>query len=218
VLGGIEVTPMQVASAYAIIANGGMRGEPYAVSSVLDQDGKAIEGHELKAEQVLSPVLAYMMQFMLMQVIDHGTGAGARTMGFRRPACGKTGTTNEAKDAWFSGFTPNLLTVVWTGFDQKEVLGLTGAQASLPAWTDFMKSATASRPALEFHAPPGVVEARIDPTTGYLAGPYCPVVINGVFPAALAPTQRCPIHKSPTGVTASKSAPEPVDPTADPND
>ena len=70
----------------------------------------------------------------------------------RRPAAGKTGTTNDAKDAWFAGFTPNLLAVVWTGFDQKEELGLTGAQASLPAWTDFMKAATASRPPVEFRA------------------------------------------------------------------
>ena len=93
------------------------------------------------------PQLAYMIDFMLEQVINHGTGEGARKRGFTRPAAGKTGTTNDSKDAWFAGFTPNLLAVVWTGFDQKEELGLTGAEASLPAWTDFMKAATASRPA-----------------------------------------------------------------------
>ena len=150
VLGGIEVSPMQVARAYAVIANDGMGIQPYAVTAVVDEDGKVIEGHDLKAELVISPQLAYMMQFMLEQVINHGTGAGARTMGFTRPAAGKTGTTNDAKDAWFAGFTPNLLTVVWTGFDQKEELGLTGAQASLPAWTAFMKAATASRPCARF--------------------------------------------------------------------
>ncbi|HLX37663.1 MAG TPA: PBP1A family penicillin-binding protein, partial [Candidatus Binataceae bacterium] len=123
VLGGIEVSPLQLAEAYSIIAADGMDVHPYAVTAVVDQNGKVMEGHQLEAEQAISPQLAYMMQFMLEQVINHGTGAGARTIyGFRRPAAGKTGTTNDAKDAWFAGFTPNLLTVVWTGFDQKEIL------------------------------------------------------------------------------------------------
>ncbi len=97
-------------------------------------------------------------------------------------------------DAWFAGFTPNLLAVVWTGFDQKDALGMTGADASLPAWTAFMKAATAPRPALDFGIPPGVVTANIDPLTGYLAGPYCPVTIEGVFPKDAAPTETCPFH------------------------
>src|SRR5271168_3007910 len=155
----------------------------------VDENNKVIEGHELAAEQVISPELAYMMQFMLENVINHGTGAGARTMGFTRPAAGKTGTTNDAKDAWFAGFTPNLLAVVWTGFDQKEELGLTGAQASLPAWTAFMKAATAPRPPLDFTAPPGIVEEAVDPTPGYKATPFCPVKLEGVFPQDSAPTQ-----------------------------
>jgi penicillin-binding protein 1B len=196
VLGGIEVSPMQVATAYAIIANDGLQVHPYAVTAVVDENGKVIEGHEFKAEQVISPDLAYMMQFMLEQVINHGTGAAARTMGFTRPAAGKTGTTNDEKDAWFAGFTPDLLTVVWTGFDQKEVLGLTGAQASLPAWTNFMKAATSSRPAIDFTIPPSLVDERIDPITGDKAGPNCPVTVEGVFPVALAPTTVCPENKA----------------------
>jgi penicillin-binding protein 1B len=196
VLGGIEVSPMQLARMYAILANEGMEVPPYAVTAVVDQHGKVIEGHELKAEQVLSPELAYAMDFMLVQVINHGTGEGARKAGFLRPAAGKTGTTNDSKDAWFAGFTPNLLAVVWTGFDQKEMLGLTGAEASLPAWTTFMKAATASRPELDFPVPPGIVVAKVDPLTGYLAGPYCPVTIEGVFPKDMAPNQPCPFHSS----------------------
>src|SRR3984893_8962829 len=203
VLGGIEVSPMQLAEAYSIIASDGMDVHPYAVTAVVDQNGKVMEGHELEAEQKLSPQLAYIMQFMLEQVINHGTGAAARSMGFTRPAAGKTGTTNDAKDAWFAGFTPNLLTVVWTGFDQKEELGLTGAQASLPAWTAFMKGANASRPALEFAAPPGVVEVKVDPTPGYKSTPYGPVTMNGVYPAALAPTADCPYHTSATALAGS---------------
>jgi penicillin-binding protein 1B len=205
VLGGIEVTPMQIAHAYAILANEGLEVPPYAVTAVVDQNSKVIEGHELKAEQVLSPDLAYTMDFMLEQVINHGTGQGARRLGFTRPAGGKTGTTNDSKDAWFAGFTPNLLAVVWTGFDQKEVLGLTGAEASLPAWTAFMKAATAPRPALDFAVPAGVVVANVDPLTGYLAGPYCPVTMQGVFPKEMAPTQACPFHTS-AGVGATPAA------------
>ncbi len=97
------------------------------------------------------------MDYMLQQVIKHGTGHDAIKAGFTRPAAGKTGTTNDAKDAWFAGFTPDLLAVVWTGFDKKEELDLTGAQAALPIWTTFMMAATAARPALDFPAPPGLV-------------------------------------------------------------
>src|SRR5262249_29202855 len=147
--------------------------------------------------QVISPQLAYMIDFMLEQVINHGTGEGARKHGFTRPAAGKTGTTNDSKDAWFAGFIPDLLTVVWTGFDQKEELGLTGAEASLPAWTDFMKAGTGARPVLDFAPPPGIVVKDVDPLTGYLAGPNCPVKIEGVFPTELAPTQVCPLHTAP---------------------
>ena len=156
VLGGIEVTPMQVARAYAILANGGLEVPPYAVTAVMDRDGRVIEGHEIKAEQVLPASLAYEMDYMLQQVIKHGTGHDAIKAGFKRPAAGKTGTTNDEKDAWFAGFTPDLLTVVWTGFDKKEELDLTGAQAALPIWTTFMLDAEAGRPEATFPTPPGI--------------------------------------------------------------
>jgi penicillin-binding protein 1B len=218
VLGGIEVSPMQIARAYAIMANEGMEVQPYAVTAVVDQDNRVIQGHEIEARQVLSPQLAYMMDFMLEQVINHGTGIGARRMGFKNPAAGKTGTTNDSKDAWFAGFTPNLLAVVWTGFDQKEELGLTGAEASLPAWTRFMKAASASRPVLDFQVPPGIVVEKVDPLTGYKAGPYCPNVVEGVFPVSMAPTQICPFHTAPG--PRPVSTPEAVAPanTGLPND
>ncbi len=196
VLGGVEVAPMKLAAMYAILADEGMEVQPYAVTDVVNAHGQVIEGHELKADQVLSPEIAYTMDFMLEQVIRHGTGEGVRRAGFLRPAAGKTGTTNDSVDAWFAGFTPNLLAVVWTGFDQKEALGLTGAEASLPAWTDFMKAATAARPDGDFPMPSDVVRVRVDPTTGYLASPYCPVTMESVFPKALAPSTVCPFHAS----------------------
>ena len=225
ILGGIEVEPLQLASTYAILANEGMEVQPYAVTAVVDQHGNVIEGHDLEAKQVLSPEVAYTIDFMLQQVINHGTGYGARKAGFMRPAAGKTGTTNDSNDAWFAGFTPNLLAVVWTGFDQKEALGLTGAEASLPAWTDFMKQATAPRPEIDFAVPPGVVAEKVDPLTGYLAGPYCPVTMEGVFPKDMAPTQVCPFHTSSSSVASSTSSPSsphasdpPNLPTGSPND
>ena len=206
VLGGVEVAPMQLASMYAILANEGMAVQPYAVTDVINGKGEIIEGHELKADQVLAPEVAYSMDFMLEQVIKHGTGEGVRRAGFLRPAAGKTGTTNDSVDAWFAGFTPNLLAVVWTGFDQKEALGLTGAEASLPAWTEFMKAATASRPDSDFPMPSEVVRARVDPLTGYLASPYCPVTMESVFPKALAPSAICPLHASGTTVASGSTA------------
>ena len=217
VLGGIEVTPMQVANAYAIFANEGLEVEPYAVTAVVDQNGHVIQGHDLKAAQLVTPQATFMLDFMLENVINHGTGIGVRRLGFKRPAAGKTGTTNDSKDAWFAGFTPNLLAVVWTGFDQKEVLNLTGAEASLPAWTIFMKAATASRPPLDFAVPPGIVIEEVDPLTGYKAGPYCPVVAEGVFPLALAPTEVCPFHTASTKNAADQAEDEQYAP-AEPND
>jgi penicillin-binding protein 1B len=103
---------------------------------------------------------------------------------------GKTGTSDQSKDLWFAGFTPDLLAVVWTGFDKKEELGLTGAQAALPIWTTYMKAATASRPVLEFSPPPGLVVEKVDPANGCRSGPFCPGV-EGVFPKAMEPAQPC---------------------------
>jgi membrane carboxypeptidase/penicillin-binding protein len=159
-----------------------------------------------------------MGQFMLEQVINRGTGYRSRQLGFKIPAAGKTGTTNDEKDAWFAGFTPNLLTVVWTGFDSKEDLNLTGAQASLPAWTTFMKAATASRPVLGFTVPPGIVEERVDPLTGYKASPWCPVTADGVFPRGTEPTQTCPVHKPGTIAESDHAMPHTPDALTDPND
>jgi len=215
VLGGIEVEPLKLAAMYAILANEGMEVQPYAVMAVVNTKGEVIEGHELKADQVLAPEVAYTIDYMLEQVIKRGTGVGVRKAGFLRPAAGKTGTTNDSVDAWFAGFTLNLLTVVWTGFDQKEALGLTGAEASLPAWTDFMKAATASRPQGDFPMPSEVVRVRVDPLTGYLASPYCPVSMEGVFPKALAPTQVCPFHTSAARVASDAGSNSAVDDKGD---
>jgi membrane carboxypeptidase/penicillin-binding protein len=152
-LGAAEVTPLEVAVAYATLANGGSRVRPLAVKQVLDQNTKVLEKRDIKMEQVINPQFAYAINNLLKGVLDRGTGASARRLGFTRPAAGKTGTTNDYKDAWFVGYTPDLLAVVWVGFDGPKKIGLSGAEAALPIWTEFMKNATASMPVTDFVAP-----------------------------------------------------------------
>ena len=111
---------------------------------------------------------------MMRSVINEGTGAGARAAGFTLDAAGKSGTTNDLRDAWFVGFTPELLTVVWVGLDDNMPLGLSGTQAALPIWTNFMMRALAGRPNVSFEAPDGLAFVDIDRDTGKLANPACP--------------------------------------------
>jgi penicillin-binding protein 1B len=160
-LGSAEVTPLEVAVAFSTLANGGVRARPLAVRKVMDQSTQLLEKRDVQNEKVISPQMAYMMNELLKGVLDRGTAAMARRLGFTRPAAGKTGTTNDYKDAWFVGYTPDLLAVVWVGFDGPRKIGLSGAEAALPIWTDFMKSATASMPVTDFIAP--AVEGEIAP-------------------------------------------------------
>ena len=122
-----------------------------------------------------------------MRSVLNRAGAGARSAGFTLNAAGKTGTTNDLRDAWFVGFTPDLLTVVWVGFDDNQPVGLSGAQAALPIWTKSMARALAGRASVEFDVPDGVAFEDIDADTGKLATPACPRVFHG-YPAGTQPT------------------------------
>ena len=132
---------------------------------------------------------------MMRSVLNEGTAAGARAAGFRNDAAGKTGTTNDLRDAWFVGFTPELLTVVWVGFDDNQPVGLSGAQAALPIWTQFMKAALAGYPDAPFEPPEGITFIDIDPDTGKLAGPGCPRTFREAFLAGTEPTDVCELHR-----------------------
>jgi penicillin-binding protein 1B len=134
------------------------------------------------------------MNHLLKGVLDRGTGESARRWGFNRPAAGKTGTTNDYKDAWFVGYTPDLLAVVWVGFDNQSKLALSGSQAALPIWTEFMKRATAGTPVVDFMPPPGVKIIDIDPLSGQPATSSCPSVIREAFIEGEEPTEVCPLH------------------------
>jgi len=180
-LGAAEVSPFEVAQAYSVLANQGLKATALSVKRVVDRAGNPIERNPIKIERVIDPQAVYLVTHVMEGVIDHGTGQGARRMGFTRPAAGKTGTTNDYRDAWFAGFTPDLVSVVWVGFDQRKPVGLAGSQAALPIWTDFMKQATAGRPVTPFLPPPGVTLVPIDEYTGQLAPPGDPDTIEEAF-------------------------------------
>jgi penicillin-binding protein 1B len=194
VLGALEVSPLEIAQAFAVLADQGLRPALRATKKVLDRGGQPIERRPLEVSRVASPEAAYLVTHLMEGVLDRGTGRGARELGFERPAAGKTGTTNDAKDAWFVGFTPELLTVVWVGFDDGQQLGLTGAAAALPIWTAFMKKATAAQSPTKFLPPPGIALVRIDPLTGGLATPACAETIDEAFWKGHEPTTPCPLH------------------------
>ncbi len=141
------------------------------------------------------PATAFLVTHMMRSVLNEGTAAGARASGFTPDAAGKTGTTNDLRDAWFVGFTPDLLTVVWVGLDDNQPLGLSGAQAALPIWTSFMKNALAGRSASTFEPPPGVSFVEIDRDTGKIATPICPRVSNEAFLAGTEPLAQCELHR-----------------------
>lgn len=193
-LGSVEVTPLEVATAFSTLANGGVRTQPLAVKQVVDQEGRVLERRDVRVEKAVAPQMAFMINHLLKGVLDRGTARSARLLGFTRPAAGKTGTTNDTKDAWFVGYMPDLLAGVWVGFDKQSELGLSGAPAALPIWTEFMKRATAVTPVSDFVAPPGIKMVDVDPMSGYRATRNCPKVLREAFIEGEEPGDSCPLH------------------------
>ena len=193
-LGVFEATPMEVAAAYTIFAGGGEM-HPLRAIARLDSGGEALP---LKAEapvRIARADTTFLVTSMLRSVVNEGTAASARGMGFGHDAAGKTGTTNDLRDAWFVGFTPELLTAVWVGFDDNQPVTLSGSQAALPIWTRFMMAALAGRPNVGFAAPPGIVFVTIDRDTGKLAQTACPRIFDEVFISGTEPTEVCELHR-----------------------
>ena len=193
-LGVFELTPLEVAQAYTLFVNGGMV-RPLTVISGIDAGARRVKPTDAPARRVARPEAAYLVTNMMRSVLNEGTGAGARAAGFTRDAAGKSGTTNDLRDAWFVGFTPDLLTVVWVGFDDNQPLGLSGSQAALPIWTQFMKNATAGRPDAAFDVPEGITFAEIDRDTGKRALPGCPRTFTESFLSGTEPTEFCELHR-----------------------
>jgi penicillin-binding protein 1B len=157
-LGSFEVTPLELAAAYATLANGGTRVSPYGVRAVDGGAGApttdATRAVTRRSASPVSPEEAYLLTHLLRGVVDRGTGAAVRALGLDGAVAGKTGTTNDTRDAWFAGYSPRLVAVVWVGFDDGTPLGLSGARAALPIWTDFMQAAAALEDPGEFAVPP----------------------------------------------------------------
>lgn len=191
-LGAYSVTPLEIAGAYTAFANGGVRVSPDFIESVRDPEGDSIYDYQPRSDQVIDPRVAFVMTDMMQEVLRSGTGAAVRSMGFRLPAAGKTGTSH---DGWFAGYTSRLLCVVWVGFDDYSALGLEGSRSALPIWTEFMEQAARYREygdAGPFVPPAGVVKVAINPASGKLAGPYCPDSETDYFIEGTQPAATCP--------------------------
>jgi penicillin-binding protein 1B len=193
-LGAYDTTPIEIAGAYTTFANEGVRVTPTTISLARAPDGTILYQHEADRRNTLDPRVNYLMVSMMQDVLRYGTGAGVRARGFTLPAAGKTGTSH---DGWFSGFTSNLLCVVWVGFDDYRELNLEGAKSALPIWAEFMKQAAKLRRyegARNFQPPAGVVSATICPESGELAGPRCPEERTDMFISGTQPAVECSLH------------------------
>jgi penicillin-binding protein 1B len=193
-LGTAELTPLEVAEAYTLFPGMGRITKLRAVSSVISGESTARTKVE-EGPEVAHPATTYLVTNMMRSVLNEGTGASARGAGFSADAAGKSGTTNDLRDAWFVGFTPELLTVVWVGLDDNQPLGLSGTQAALPIWTAFMKKAVAGRGGSSFDVPGGVTFVEIDRDTGKIATPLCPRVTNEAFLSGTEPPSVCELHR-----------------------
>ncbi len=170
-LGSSEVTLLELVRAYDAFATGGKLYDPIFITKITDSAGAVVEERKPYYEQALSPETAYLITSILKSVIDRGTGRRARVLA--RPAAGKTGTTNDQMDAWFIGFTPELVAGAWVGFDEKRTLGKeeTGGRAAVPIWLEFMQGATEDQPVNDFPIPDGIAFVNIDTKTGLRATP-----------------------------------------------
>lgn len=206
-IGTYTASPLQMAGAYTVFANAGVRLTPRLIDSVQSNNGEVVFQPSYPPQPVLDPRVAFLTTNLMESVLDAGTAIRVRAEGFSDPAAGKTGSSH---DAWFAGYTNNLLCIVWVGLDDYENLNIEGAHAALPIWVDFMKAAVklpAYRNVQPFAPPPGVVAVRIDTASRQLATPLCPPaqVETDYYLDGTQPKQYCHLHPSdlfPRGVIA----------------
>ena len=196
-LGSSEVSLLEMTSAFGALAQGGRYISPYAIASLVEQvneqAGRRIRQQHDETTQVFSTQSAYLVTSILQGVVQRGTAAAARRMGLTAQIAGKTGTTDDHRDAWFVGYTPDLVVGVWVGFDGGTTLQLTGAQAALPIWVDFFRKAMPA-PSIAFPVPSGIVTRMIDPHTAQLATTACPDSFEESFIEGTEPTVFCRTH------------------------
>lgn len=194
-LGVFEATPFEIATAYTVFPNLGQLRPLHAIQQINTDGKQAAKPAWAATKTITRRETAFLVSSMMRSVMNEGTAASARGAGFALDAAGKTGTTNDLRDAWFVGFTPELLTVVWVGFDDNTGLGLSGAQAALPIWTTFMIRALAGHANMPLPQPKGIVFVEIDRDNGALAVPGCPRVLKEAFLPGTEPTKTCELHK-----------------------
>ena len=196
-LGSGDVTVLEMVNAYATIATAGKLAEPIFIRKIVDADGKTLQENTAEPKQTVKPEAAYQITSLMQSVVEDGTARRVKVL--ERPVAGKTGTTNEARNAWFIGFTPNLVAGVWVGFDDNAPLGPTetGGRAAIPIWLRFMKDALEKMPVRDFVAPPGIVFAFVDPATGRLATPEAAGATYEPFVVGTEPTEMPSDAKTP---------------------
>jgi len=190
-LGAYDATPIDMAGAYTVFADDGVKISPIFIDSVRNSKGDIVQDYRAEKKPVLDPRISYIMTNMMEGVMNFGTAAGVRSRGFTAPAAGKTGSSH---DGWFAGYTSNLLCIVWVGYDDYSDLHLSGAQTAAPIWAEFMKKAIALpeySAVKAFSQPSGVVEVQLDKATNRLATPSCPETYVAAFVDGTEPRDTC---------------------------
>ena len=201
-LGTFPATPLEMVKAYAALANGGYRVEPHAIAEVTNEYEKEVLAFDNKKTAIIDEGSAFILSDMMRAVLNDPNGTAYRVHDiFPRPAAAKTGTTDT--DAWMIGYTPQLVTAVWVGYDKDRLLSVTESHAAAPIWAKFMAAAHANLPAKDFPVPSNVVEVAIDPNTGQIATENCPVKQREYFLIGSEPTDWCTEHPSMTSTMHS---------------
>lgn len=210
-LGTEEVTLHDLVQAYTPLANAGVRAEPRTIIRVFDRRRKSWTETPPAVAPVMSPATAFVTTAMLRDVMVYGTAKSLKKFSQVRPAAGKTGTTDDYRDAWFIGYTPQLITGIWVGYDKPRPggKGFTGGVVAAPVWERFMRTALASKPVVDFPVPDTVVSVSIDPTTGFLARSGCPEKRDEFYIVGTEPTEPCPEHEGDPLTPAVPPAPAP---------
>ena len=209
-LGTANITPLQMANAYAVIANGGYRVNPYLIQKVVDGKGKTVFQYNPPVPaQIMTPDTDFLITSAMQGVIQNGTGSAARVLN-RTDLAGKTGTTNQETNAWFDGFNSNVVAVAWLGFDQMKSTHEYGAQAALPIWMSFMQTVLQGTPESTLPMPSDIVSVKIDPATGLLARGDQTNAISEYFTKNTVPQETAPNNTGPAGSGASSDNGEPI--------
>jgi penicillin-binding protein 1B len=193
-LGSFEVTPLEIAFAYSVFANLGVKAEPVSILAVVTRDGKLLETRNAKMKRVAPASVTYVMNNLLKDVFVYGTAGRARSLGVEHPYAGKTGTTSNYRDAWLIGYSPRILSLVWIGFDDGHSVRLGGGDACLPIWARHMNRIDGLIADVDWKRPEDVTEREIDPQSGMLATPYCPRTRPEAYVAGTEPSSVCSIH------------------------